>query len=75
MNKIRVLSYPDYKDTEIYTRLIEQLNQSGQKFEEFDLSIYGPEFNAELLPKEDKDVNVISVGGDGTALKLSLIHI
>ena len=69
MNKIRVLSYPDYKDTEIYSRLIEQLNQSGQKFEEFDLSIYGPEFNAELLPKEDKDVNVISVGGDGTALK------
>ena len=69
MNKIRVLSYPDYKDTEIYSRLIEQLNQSGQKFEELDLSIYGPEFKAELLPKEDKDVNVISVGGDGTALK------
>ncbi len=69
MNKIRVLSYPDYKDTEIYTRLIEQLNQSGQEFEELDLSIFGPEFKVELLPKEDKNVNVISVGGDGTALK------
>jgi len=69
MNKIRVLSYPDYKDTEIYTRLIEQLNQSGQEFEELDLSIFGPEFKVELLPKEEKNVNVISVGGDGTALK------
>ena len=69
MNKIRVVSYPDYKDTEIYTRLIEQLNQSGQEFEELDLSIFGPEFKVELLPKEDKNVNVISVGGDGTALK------
>ena len=69
MNKIRVVSYPDYKDTEIYTRLIEQLNQSGQEFEELDLSIFGSEFKVELLPKEDKNVNVISVGGDGTALK------
>ena len=68
-NKVRVLSYPDYKETEIYAKLLEQLNKADQEYEELDLSIFGTKFNSELLPKEDKYGNIISVGGDGTALK------
>jgi NAD+ kinase len=68
-NRIRVLSYPDYKDTEIYSRLIDQLKTNGQPYEELDLGIFGLQFNSTLLETEEQSGNVISVGGDGTALK------
>ena len=31
----------DYKETEIYAKLLEQLNKADQEYEELDLSIFG----------------------------------
>ena len=68
-NKVRVLSYPDYKETEIYAKLIEQLNKADQEYEELDLSIFGTKFNSELLPKEDKYGNIIGRWVEGQIRK------
>ena len=66
---ICVISYPDYKDTEIYMKVIDQLSDVSQDFIEIDLDTFDIGFNKSSHDPPIVDRNVISVGGDGTALK------
>ena len=66
---ICVISYPDYKDTEIYMKAIEQLKDLNHSFTELDLDSFDTDFNNYTDGKSFNDNNIISVGGDGTALK------
>ena len=66
---IVVLSYPDYRETDIYINLIKQLEVAGVIYKEIDLSMFGVNNEAFLLDENYESSNFISVGGDGTALK------
>ena len=66
---VRVVSYPDYKETEIYIKLIEQLKKAGASYREIDLSKFGSVNISSYIKETGDSGNVISVGGDGTALK------
>ena len=66
---ICVISYPDYKDTEIYMKTIEQLKDLDHSFTELSLDTLDTDFNNYTDDKSFNDNNIISVGGDGTALK------
>jgi len=68
-NDICVISYPDYKDTEIYMKVINQLSDLSQDFIEIDLDTFDIGFNKSSHDPPIMHRNVISVGGDGTALK------
>tara|TARA_B100000131_G_scaffold98706_1_gene95835 strand:+ start:945 stop:1820 length:876 start_codon:yes stop_codon:yes gene_type:complete len=68
-NDICVISYPDYKDTEIYMKVINQLRDLSQDFIEIDLDTFDIGFNKSSHDPPIMHRNVISVGGDGTALK------
>ena len=66
--RIIVLSYPDYRKTDIYINLINQLNEAEVTYKEIDLSMFGVN-NKPLLEESSSASNFISVGGDGTTLK------
>ena len=66
---ICVISYPDYKDTEIYMKTIGQLKDLNHSFTELSLDTFDTDFNNYTDDKFFNGKNVISVGGDGTALK------
>ena len=48
---ICVISYPDYKDTEIYMKAIEQLKDLDHSFTELSLDTLDTDFNNFLMPK------------------------
>jgi len=66
--RIAVLSYPDYIETDIYTNLINQLEEEKVSYKEMDLSMFDVN-NKPLLTERYNATNFISVGGDGTTLK------
>ena len=66
---ICVISYPEYKDTEIYIKVIDQLRDLNHDYIEIDLSAFDIGFNNSHNDAPFIDRNIISVGGDGTALK------
>ena len=67
--RVCVISYPDYKETEIYIKLIDQLNKLDCSFIELDLSSFDESAKEYSDMDLDNNTNIISVGGDGTALK------
>ena len=66
---IGVLSYPDYRETDIYFNLINQLETAGSNYKEIDLSVFSSSNNPFSLVENSDYSKFISVGGDGTALK------
>ena len=42
---IGVLSYPDYRETDIYFNLINQLETAGSNYKEIDLSVFSSSNN------------------------------
>ena len=64
-----VISYPDYKEAEIYIKLINQLKKLDCNFTELDLSLFDKNDEKYSNLNFNSNTNIISVGGDGTALK------
>ena len=48
-NDICVISYPDYKDTEIYMKVIDQLSDLRQDFIEINLDTFDIGFNKQRI--------------------------